>query len=181
MLKFLDPETGIVTARTKDSHGRILYDAMRLRGFFQRKIITNEKVILTDYSQGSCILINRKIIDKTGIFDERFFLYWEEVDLSLRISQAGWKLKAVTGVSVTRSSNKDERQPDVFYYSVRNARLIKEKHPQRFSNSGYFIYLVWLTMVSIKYILRPVLFVNILQNICSGIADSFRNRYFEKS
>ncbi len=83
MRKTMASDTGIVTVRTKDSNGKVLFDAIKLNGFFQRKIITHRDLIATDYSQGSCMLIKRDVIDLVGMFDERFFLYWEEVDFSL--------------------------------------------------------------------------------------------------
>lgn len=41
---------------------------------------------------GACLMIKKKVIDKTGPFDEKFFLYFDEADLCLRVSQAGFKM-----------------------------------------------------------------------------------------
>lgn len=53
-----------------------------------------------DYSQeqeaehlmGSALLIRREVLDSVGVFDEHFFLWFEETDLEKRIKDAGWKL-----------------------------------------------------------------------------------------
>ncbi|KKR21773.1 MAG: glycosyltransferase [Parcubacteria group bacterium GW2011_GWE2_39_37] len=45
-----------------------------------------------DWIQGSCLLIKKEVIDKVGMFDERFFMYLEDTDLCKRISLAGWKV-----------------------------------------------------------------------------------------
>jgi GT2 family glycosyltransferase len=45
-----------------------------------------------DFATGCCALIPRKILDKVGMFDERYFLYLEDVDLSIRIHEAGYRL-----------------------------------------------------------------------------------------
>lgn len=45
-----------------------------------------------DWVPGCYFLIRREVIDKTGLFDPRYFLYYEEVDLCRRIKQAGWKV-----------------------------------------------------------------------------------------
>lgn len=41
---------------------------------------------------GGCLLVRKSILDEVGWFDERFFMYGEDVDLCRRITEAGWKL-----------------------------------------------------------------------------------------
>ena len=41
---------------------------------------------------GGCLMVRTSVLDKVGWFDERFFMYAEDVDLSRRIREAGWKL-----------------------------------------------------------------------------------------
>jgi GT2 family glycosyltransferase len=43
-----------------------------------------------DWTIGSFLLARREALDGVGGFDERFFLYSEEVDLCLRMRRAGW-------------------------------------------------------------------------------------------
>ncbi len=38
-----------------------------------------------------CALIKRKLIEQIGLLDERFFLYYEDVEYCHRASQAGWR------------------------------------------------------------------------------------------
>lgn len=45
-----------------------------------------------DWVPGCFLLIRKKVIDEIGLFDPRFFLYFEEVDLCKRIQAAGWKV-----------------------------------------------------------------------------------------
>ena len=127
MKKALVDGVGIVTVRTLNADGKILFDAVNFKGFIQSNEIFNQDVISTYYSQGSCMLIKREIINKIGLFDERFFLYWEEIDFSLRVKNLGQKLISITGVQIIKKNNSDSRQPASFYYSVRNAKLIKRK------------------------------------------------------
>ena len=44
-----------------------------------------------DVLAGAYMLIKKKVLDTTGGFDENFFMYGEDVDLSYRIQQAGYK------------------------------------------------------------------------------------------
>jgi len=45
-----------------------------------------------DWVSGACQIIRRQAIEDVGLFDERFFLYWEDVDLCKRIKKRGWKI-----------------------------------------------------------------------------------------
>jgi GT2 family glycosyltransferase len=51
----------------------------------------NEKLEGSDYVTGCAMLIKRKTIEEIGLLDERFFLYWEDVDWGLRAKKAGFK------------------------------------------------------------------------------------------
>ncbi len=45
----------------------------------------------TDVLAGAFMMIRRKVLDEVGNFDEQFFMYGEDIDLSYRIQQAGYK------------------------------------------------------------------------------------------
>lgn len=47
---------------------------------------------LTDFATGACVLIKSQAIKNVGMFDENFFLYFEDVDLSMRMKRAGWEI-----------------------------------------------------------------------------------------
>lgn len=49
----------------------------------------------TSWSSGAAFVIRRDVYEKIGGFDEQFFMYVEDVDLSWRVRAAGYKLKYV--------------------------------------------------------------------------------------
>lgn len=53
-----------------------------------------------DWVSGVSMLFRREVFASVGLFDEDFFLYFEEIDLALRTKQAGWKVFFVGGVAV---------------------------------------------------------------------------------
>ncbi len=43
-----------------------------------------------DWVAGASMMLRCRMLDRTGLFDETFFLYYEETDLCLRAARAGW-------------------------------------------------------------------------------------------
>jgi GT2 family glycosyltransferase len=55
--------------------------------------VENEKL---DFLTGASILIRREALGAIGLLDERFFLYWEDADFSIRLKKKSWKLAVAT-------------------------------------------------------------------------------------
>ena len=53
-----------------------------------------------DWVTGCYFLIRREVVEQVGLFDPRFFLYCEEVDLCRRVKQAGWGVVFFNGTKV---------------------------------------------------------------------------------
>jgi GT2 family glycosyltransferase len=49
---------------------------------------------------GTCLMVRREVLEQCGYFDERFFMYGEDVDLCRRITDAGWKLYYMSEVKI---------------------------------------------------------------------------------
>lgn len=54
-----------------------------------------------DWLAGASVMIRMDVLDRIGLFDETFFLYFEEVDLCRRAALAGWPTVYVRESSVT--------------------------------------------------------------------------------
>ncbi len=43
-----------------------------------------------DWLAGASLMMRQDVLDRIGLFDEEFFLYFEETELCLRAARAGW-------------------------------------------------------------------------------------------
>jgi GT2 family glycosyltransferase len=55
----------------------------------------------TDFASGCCMLFKKEVFEKVGIFDERYFLYYEDADINERIKKAGYKIFYVPTATLT--------------------------------------------------------------------------------
>ena len=52
---------------------------------------TGERTRVVDWVQSAALLVRREAAAQVGWFDERFFVYSDEVDFAKRLSDAGWR------------------------------------------------------------------------------------------
>lgn len=83
-----------------------------------------------DVLLGACILLRHIVAEQTGMFDEQFFVYSEEVDLCLRIQKAGWEIFWLPEVEVTHYGGQSTRQAadQMFLELYRNKVKYFRKH-----------------------------------------------------
>lgn len=62
------------------------------RGVDEVDVGQYQKIEQTDFVSGCCMLLKKDVLEKSGLFDERYFLYYEDADLSFRIKKLGYKL-----------------------------------------------------------------------------------------
>jgi len=78
-----------------------------------------------DWVPGAFSIIRAEALDKVGFFDPDFFLYSEEVDLCLRIQQAGYKNMYWPDIVVIHIGGESSRQIKTLEMSSTGAQLIR--------------------------------------------------------
>jgi GT2 family glycosyltransferase len=108
-------EAGVMGCRTVNPNGslqatafdfpdklRIFAYVAGLNRFFKISRFTDHSDLRNpDYVQGSFLIIKKELYDACGGFDERFFLYAEEVDLCMRVRAEGFKVYYYPDISIT--------------------------------------------------------------------------------
>jgi GT2 family glycosyltransferase len=64
--------------------------------------------IEVDSAIGACMMIRKKALDEAGVFDERYFFFFEETDLAYTMRLQGWKIYQV---------------PDAFVYHLQGQSI----------------------------------------------------------
>lgn len=63
-----------------------------------------------DYVSGACMVIKKEVFEKIGFFDERFFMYFEDVDFCLRAKQEGFSIKINSSVIINHRLTKNKQK-----------------------------------------------------------------------
>jgi GT2 family glycosyltransferase len=115
MIDFLEKnkDAGIEGPRIINSDGSVQYSCRRFPSFFDAGMhsilenilpdnrfsrryklvdIKRDSALEVDWVSGSCMLIRRAALDKTGLLDERYFMYVEDTDICYRMWKKGWKV-----------------------------------------------------------------------------------------
>lgn len=76
-----------------------------------------------EYAPTCCILINNNVFMKIGIFDEAYFLYFDDTDFMYRAKKQGYQIRFCQNSEIYHKvslSTGGERSPVVLYYDTRN-------------------------------------------------------------
>jgi GT2 family glycosyltransferase len=124
--------------------------------YFPRHFLLPEELLESrevDQIIGAFFLIRKDLFIKLNGFDERFFVYFEEVDLSLRAKQVGYAsyyLADVAAMHIGRISSRQESMMTL-YYSLSSRLKYAMKHFMPWEASG----LIFLTF-SVEFVARMV-------------------------
>jgi GT2 family glycosyltransferase len=138
LVRMLDsrPTVGLVGCRQIDSRGRLdptiayfpnalraLGDALCAERLGQRRprwlgerqldLRAYEREVSCDWTVGSFMLARRETLESAGCFDERFFMYCDELDLCRRIKTAGWEIRYQPQMTILHHAFKAGIKPHI--------------------------------------------------------------------
>jgi GT2 family glycosyltransferase len=92
---------------------------------------------------GAALLVRASALEAVGLFYEGYFAYWEDFDLTIRLTRAGYRLAVVAGARIHHSATAKPgsgfvRPPHYFYLITRNELLFWRRYLQgRFRRAAY--------------------------------------------
>jgi GT2 family glycosyltransferase len=110
-----NPRVGVIAPKLLYPNGKLQYSCRRfptLATFLLRGLGLTEdrpwmppllhRHLMTDYDHretrdvdwvlGACMLVRRELIEDIGLFDERYFLYYSDIDFCFRAKKMGWRV-----------------------------------------------------------------------------------------
>jgi GT2 family glycosyltransferase len=89
-----------------------------------------------DWVSGAVMLVRREVLDAVGGFDERFFLYCEEPDLSWRAAAAGWGTRYAPALTVVHYGGNESATPELAAQLAYARRQYMGKHFTPLARAG---------------------------------------------
>lgn len=155
LLKFMDknPSVGIAGSRLEDPDGTAQRSAFRFHSVcseFERginlglvsrllegKVVAPpppETAVQTDWVAGASMIVRREVFEKIGLLDEKYFMYFEEVDFCLAASRAGWQcwyvpssrvVHLVGAASEVSDARKHRKRRPTYWFDSRRRYFVK--------------------------------------------------------
>lgn len=100
------------------------YPKSRLFGRFDRTWADPLQSASVDWVPGAFSIIRRPALDAIGGFDERFFLYYEEVDLCRRFKAAGWEIGYWPDIVVRHLGGESSKTVENVEFSQSGSQLV---------------------------------------------------------
>lgn len=119
-----------------------------VRGLVSRKVKSVSTTENPYWVSGGAMLIRASVFKELGGFDDRFFLYWEDVDLCKRVHDAGHKVVHIPEVSVIhkRGHSLADRKRKTALYDASADRYFQKHYASP----------IWMLHRCLRYIYRLV-------------------------
>jgi GT2 family glycosyltransferase len=106
------------------------------------------------WALGAALALRREAVDDAAGFDESFFLYYEEVDLCLRLWSAGWEVHftPVTTVTHVGGASSDQRRTEMSVEWYRSVR--------RF----YRLHYSWIRTIEVIVVVKSIVLARLIRD-----------------
>jgi len=174
MLDFMEnhPDAGGLGVKMIDGSGRFLPESKRslptpsvafykifgLSKIFPRSkkfgryhlgFLNPDETYPVEVLSGACFLIRIQVLDKIGLLDETFFMYGEDIDLSYRITKAGYRNYYFSETSIIHYKGESTKKSSVNYvFTFYRAMIIFANKHFSLSYANVFSTMIHLAIYS---------------------------------
>jgi GT2 family glycosyltransferase len=115
-----------------------------------------------DQPYGACLMFRQSVLSEVGLMDERFFMYYDEVDLCYRVKRAGGKIYFNPEISIVHYANQSSNQAQAAceLYKAKSRFLFFGKHYGVFGQVALFLnllvrsFMVWAVFGLTRFVVR---------------------------
>ncbi|WBO85138.1 glycosyltransferase family 2 protein [Hymenobacter yonginensis] len=107
-----------------------LFPTSRRFGRYHLGFLDKDQPHEIDVLSGAFMLMRKATLDQVGLLDEDYFMYGEDIDLSYRITQGGWKNYYLPGTRIIHYKGESTKRTSVNYVFVfyRAMVIFAQKH-----------------------------------------------------
>jgi hypothetical protein len=105
------------------------------------------EAIAVEAISGACMLMRRDVFEQLGGWDEKYFLHCEDLDICMRIRQAGWKILFVPAARVHHLKGSCSKSRPVFVEWHKHKGMMR--FYRKFFRHQYPGTLMWLVSLGV--------------------------------
>ena len=129
------------------------------------------------FLSGCAILFRTASLRTTGLFDERYFMYQEDVALCARFIAGGYRLLYVPHAVLYHKMTDDAQTPLKVYFTMRNRLLLLEAAPNLWGRSVGTVY--FMAMFCLKVVRWSLSDTALAGAAAQGVLDYLGRRFHE--
>ncbi len=120
-----------------------IFPKSKIFGKYHLGYLDKDKTHEVEVLSGAFMLLQREALNKTGLLDEEFFMYGEDIDLSYRITQAGYKNYYFPETRIIHYKGESTKKSSINYVMVfyRAMAIFARKHFSR-KRANLFSFLI---------------------------------------
>jgi GT2 family glycosyltransferase len=112
---------------------------VNMRRFYTCNLRAANPSVRPDYLTAASLLLRTEALKETGLFDENFFMYWEDVDLCFRLKQNGWTLAVADGAKILHLEGCSSESVAKDYYAFRSVIYFASKYSECYASAVCWI------------------------------------------
>jgi O-antigen biosynthesis protein len=123
----------------------LIFPKSKRFGRYHLGYLDNDSVHEIEILSGAFMLMRKSVIDEVGMLDEAFFMYGEDIDLSYRITQAGYKNYYFPKTRIIHYKGESTKKSSINYVFVfyRAMIIFARKH---FSHQNANLFSIFINM-----------------------------------